>query len=84
MKECIIDDDMILNDDGVKYFNYMNVVDNNYVKTKMKYSVGISKSLECSLNVSRFKVIKPDENKTIDVCDNNNFLYISNSKLFFY
>lgn len=70
MNDHVMNDDMILKDNGVINNSFINAVDNNYIKIKLniKYGEDSYREIQNYILISDFKVLETDENKEIKVC----------------
>lgn len=66
----IMNDDMILKDNGVKNYSWIDIVRIDYIKVKIETegNAGHIDVSDAFMHESDFKVIKLDENKVIKVC----------------
>lgn len=70
MNDNIMDDDMILKNNGVKKNSYINVVRNESIKIKLKIKDLVNKVqvIKKYMLISDLKVIKVNENNEVKVC----------------
>lgn len=73
MNNLIMDDNMILKDNGVADYSFLYAVRNDCINVilKLKDSIGCIRTVQKYMLLSDFKVIKADENKEVKVCNNN-------------
>lgn len=73
VNDHVVNDDVILKDNKEISESDINIIDMNYIKIKVKLTEEKNKMRTISKYVlkSKFKVIKPDENKEVKVCDNS-------------
>lgn len=73
MDDHIMDDELILKNNGIINGSYINVIRNDCIKIELEVNDRFDKVeiLKCYILVSDFKVIKTNENKKVKVCVNN-------------
>lgn len=77
MNDHIINDDMVLKDNGIINNSHLNIIRNDCIKigVEMKDNNGKLETIQLYILISDFKVIKIDKNKVIKVCNNILILY---------
>lgn len=78
MNDDIMKDDMIMKDNGVRNDSDVNVIRNDCIKIKitLKDWRNESEIVERRVLSSDFKIMKSNENKEVNVCDNNYLISI--------
>lgn len=76
MNDHIINDDMLLEEDGVMNDDCIKAIRNDYVKINIEIedSYGIVETIKTYVPISYFNLIKVDENKEVRVCNDSIFL----------
>lgn len=78
MNDHVMKDDMIMKDNGVRNDSNVNVIRNDCIKIKLivKNWRNESEIIEKRMVVSDFKIIKSNENKEVNVCNNTHLISI--------